>query len=430
MVRRVVTRFTIAYFALYSVGTPIVSYLLRLPDGRSVGMHDGYRLVSWVGAHVFGTGPLSAEPGSGDRLFDWIQMLTFAALAAMVAAIWMLIDARRTGGLTGERLVERFVEREIRLDAWMRTGLRFALGGVLMYYGVEKVIPTQMPAPDLARLLTPVGALSPEALLWTTIGASPMYESFIGAMEVAAAAALFVPRLASLGAVLAFLDICYVFVLDVAYGIPVRLFVFHLVVMAAILVAPELPRLANVLLHRKPVQPQLRPRLFADARRSGLATVAQVLFGAYVAGAGFVQAQSAWADRDALNAAMGPLYGGWTVDVMTVNGETQPALVTAEGRWRRIVFEQSGAFFQRMDDTFAAHAASVDVERRVVTLTRDSEPGWAATLAFAKPANERLVLDGRIDGRDVHMELTWFGRGSFPLVTHEFHLMQESSAPR
>lgn len=252
MVRRVATRFAIAYFALYSVGTPIAMYLLRLPDGRSVGMHDGYRLVSWVGAHVFGTGPLNAEPGSGDRLFDWIQMLTFAGLAAMATAIWSLIDARRTG--------ERAVEREMRLDAWMRTGLRFGLGGVLMYYGVEKVIPTQMPAPDLARLLTPVGALSPESLLWTTIGASPLYESFIGAMEVGAAAALFVPRWASLGAVLAFLD--------VAYGIPVRLFVFHLVVMATILVAPELSRLANVLLHRKPVAPAPRPRLFTDARRS------------------------------------------------------------------------------------------------------------------------------------------------------------------
>jgi len=199
MVRRVATRFTIAYFALYSVGTPIVSYLLLLPDGRSVGMRDGYRLVSWVGAHVFGTGPLNATPGSGDRLFDWIQMLTFAALAAVVTAIWALIDARRNG--------ERSAERELRLDAWMCTGLRFGLGGVLMYYGVEKVIPTQMPAPDLARLLTPVGALSPEALLWTTIGASPVYESFIGVMEVVAAAALFVPRLASLGAVPAFLDI-------------------------------------------------------------------------------------------------------------------------------------------------------------------------------------------------------------------------------
>lgn len=139
MVRRAATRFAIAYFALYSIGTPIVGYLLRLPDGRHVGMHNAYRLVSWVGAHIFGTGPLNADPGSGDRLFDWIQMLTFAGLAAAATAIWMLIDARRTGG--------RSVEREMRLDAWMRTGLRFAIGGVLMYYGVEKVFPTQMPAP-------------------------------------------------------------------------------------------------------------------------------------------------------------------------------------------------------------------------------------------------------------------------------------------
>lgn len=422
MPRRVANRFVIAYFALYSAGTPIIAYLLRLPDGRSVGMHDGYRVVSWVGAHVFGTGPLNADPGSGDRLFDWIQMLTFAALAAIVVAVWVLIEARRTD--------DRLVEREIRLDAWMRTGLRFALGGVLMYYGVEKVLPTQMPAPDLTQLLTPVGALSPERLLWTGIGASLPYESFVGVLEVAAAAMLFVPRLASLGAVLACLDIGYVFVIDAAYDIPVKLFVFHLVVIAAILVAPDVLRLANVLLNRKTVEPSRLPALFASQRHSRLATAAQILFGAYIAGAGLIQAHAAWADRDALNASMGPLYGGWTVDVMTVNGQARSPLLTDDGRWRRVVFEQGAAYFQRMDDTFVAHAASVDVDRRVVTLARERDPEWSATLAFAQPASGQLVLDGRIDGRDVHLELTWFGRESFPLVAHKFHVIRESSDPR
>lgn len=417
MLRRVATRFTIAYFALYSVGTPIVSYLLRLPDGRSVGMHNAYRLVSWVGAHLFGAGPLDATPGSGDRLFDWIQMFTFALVAALVAAVWTTIDRGRSG--------DRGAAREVRLRGWLRTGLRFALGGVLMYYGVEKIYPTQMPAPDLVRLLQPVGALSPERLLWTWIGASLPYESLIGCLETAAAVMLFVPRLARLGAALAFFELLYVFVLDVAYDVPVRLFVFHLVVMAGILFAADAVRVVNVLLNRKAVAPVPEPALFASPRWMKVATAVQILFGAYVAGAGVIQAHALWADRDQANVSMGPIYGAWSVDVMTVDGQLQPPLVTQAGRWRRIVFEQGSAFFQRMDDTFLPYSASVDLARYVVTLGRDAEPGWSA-LAFQLQADGRLVLDGGMDGRAVHFELTKIDPKALPLVSHEFHISQES----
>ncbi len=420
MMRRVATRFAVVYFALYAVGTPIISYLLTLPDGRYVEYHTASRLVSWVGAHAFGVGPLNQAKGSGDRLFDWVQLATFAGIALIASSLWMLMDRRQRDPDDGR-------QRE-RLEAWLRLGLRFALGGVLMFYGASKVVPIQMPPPDLMRLLQPVGALSPEQLFWTQFGAAPLYESFTGCVEVAAAMLLFVPALASMGAALAGVALVNVFAIDVAYDIPVKLWAFHLLVMAAILIAPDVPRLSRVLLHRPVGESASQAPLFGRMSACRLAVAAQILFGVYVTGVCFVRAHVEWRDRDRANGAMGPLYGAWNVDRMTIDGLPQPLTMNATDAWRRIVFEQGAAYFQRMDETSATYTASVDVATHVVTLTR--EPIGPATLAFAQPAPGRLVLDGCMDGRIMHVELRGFGRDSFPLITHGIHWKQEAPTGR
>ena len=67
-----------------------------------------------------------------------------------------------------------------------------------------KWIPLQMPAPGLQRLLEPYGNFSPMGVLWFFIGASKGYEMFAGGMEVASAILLFIPMLATLGAMVSF----------------------------------------------------------------------------------------------------------------------------------------------------------------------------------------------------------------------------------
>jgi hypothetical protein len=69
----------------------------------------------------------------------------------------------------------------------------------MLWYGVAKVIPTQMAAPPLTALLQPFGDLSPASLLWLQVGSSHPYEIMLGAAEVLGGLLLFLPRTATLG---------------------------------------------------------------------------------------------------------------------------------------------------------------------------------------------------------------------------------------
>ncbi len=89
-----------------------------------------------------------------------------------------------------------------------------------------------------------------------------------GLAEVAAGVLLVVPRTAMLGAWLCLFDMVQVFVLNMAYDFGLKQLSFHLILMAGVLVAPDLPRLADVFLRRKVVGAAARRAHSRRARRA------------------------------------------------------------------------------------------------------------------------------------------------------------------
>ena len=111
----------------------------------------------------------------------------------------------------------------------------------MISYGMDKAVPLQMPSPSLARLLEPYGNFSPMGVLWASVGASRSYEILVGFAELAGGVLLFVPRTATLGALICLFDTLQIFTLNMTYDIPVKLFAFHLIVLSLFLVAPQSP---------------------------------------------------------------------------------------------------------------------------------------------------------------------------------------------
>ncbi len=382
----------------------MASFLFVVPDGRSVGEHGWYRLVMWVGTQVFGLAGINANKGSGDRMFDWVQMAVFLVMASVVASVWMAIERRRLD--------------EARLRAWWFTGLRCGLGGVLMFYGAIKVFPVQMVAPSLTRLFEPVGQLTPMDLLWTWVGASHPYERVIGGLEVGAALLLFIPRTASIGAIAALLETAYIFVLDLAYDVPVKLWIAHLTVMALILAWPDLPRIIAVLTHRRSVDPAPQTPLFRSPALARMAVWAQVAIGVYAGSVHLMFARAEWVERDVANVSMGAAYGAWAVaDTSDVAGQLP---------WRRVIFEQGTAAFQRLDDSFVRYRARVDQAAGTMALAISEDAESFSTLNFSSPAHGQLVVRGRLDGRDVALTLRTIDTSTLPLVSHPYRLSQEA----
>jgi len=369
-------------------------------------------MVSWAASHVFGiTQPLVVlGSGSGDKPFDWVQAFCMLVLALVVTAVWSLLD--RTRG------------DYVRLHGWFRVFLRFALGSTMVSYGMSKAIPLQMPAPQLTRLLEPFGNFSPMGVLWYSIGASRPYEIFTGCAELAGGILLFVPRLATLGAIVCLADVIQIFTLNMTYDVPVKLLSFHLLLLSLFVLAPDARRLAHVFVLNRTADPSREP-LWTSRRSARLALMVQLAFGAYLVGVDLSGSITGWT-RYGGGAPKPDLYGIWTVDEMWVDGLLRSPLVNDYGRWRRVVFQSStAASFQRMDDSFATYGAIVDPNSGAITLTRTSDKSEAARLSFERPSPDRLTLVGTMDGHKLRMQLRLFDRNSFLLVSRGFHWIQE-----
>jgi hypothetical protein len=413
---RIAFRFCFTYFGLYVLCTQMLGGLIVLPglEIPELGSLAPLRnITSWIAAHLFGVREalVITGSGSGDKTFDWVQAFGFLAAAIVATTAWSAIDRRR-----GDY---------IDLHKWFRLFLRFALGSTMLVYGASKVIPLQMSAPSLLRLLEPFGNFSPMGVLWASIGASRPYEVFVGSAEFAAGVLLFMPGLTTLGALLALVDAIEIFTLNMTYDVPVKLFSFHLIVMSLVLLVPEASRLVDVIVLNRATGPSTEPPPGAGRRGTRALVALQLVFGAYLVAMNLYSSAKGWTQYGG-GAPRSPLFGIWTVDEMSIDGHVRSPLTTDYDRWRRVVFQNPASVsFGRMDDTFVTYVAAIDVAANKLTLRRGQGKSPVGTLTFERPRAERLTLEGEMDGHKVRMQLQLVDRAGFQLVSRGFHWIQE-----
>jgi hypothetical protein len=307
---------------------------------------------------------------------------------------------------------------------WFRLLVRFALGASMVRYGLAKVFPTQMPTVFLTRLVEPFGDFSPMGVLWTSIGAAPAYESFTGAVELLAGLLLFVPRTTLLGALIALAASIQVFVLNMTYDVPVKLLSFHLVLLSLVLLAPYARNLSDLLLHHRPLAPAQEPAIGRTPGRRRAWLIAQGGYGTVIVVLALAASIYQWTQFGP-GAPQSPLFGIWDVEHMTIDGGERPPLLTDEERWRRVIMQApTAAVFQKMDDSFERYGAVFDGDGRTLRLTR-SDGQASGALVYQRPSPDRLVMDGVVGGRSVHLESKQRDLNSFVLNRRGFNWVQE-----
>jgi hypothetical protein len=411
---RIAFRFCFVYFGLFCLWFAQITFVYSgilghwLPDEAIMWQMVLLEpITTWVGQHVFGIDAvLHRDSGSGDQAAIWVGVFCVFAVALAATVVWTVVDRRRT--------------EYTRLSAWFLVFLRFALGGQMLFYGIAKVIPTQMPTPPLDALLRPFGDLSPASVLWLQVGSSHPYEIMLGAIETLGGLLLFLPRTATLGALLSLLSMVQVFMLNMSFDVPVKILSFHLLLMSLVLLAPQLRRLANVLVLQRPSRPTTQPPLFANGRANRIAASAQVALGIWVL-IGCVQiGWEAWREYGG-GRPKPELYGIWSVRNFTADGKNLPPLTTDGNRWQRLVFDEPDAvIYQKMDGELVASTVKVDIAARTIAL-----PELGATFTFDRLSPDRLRLDGQLDGRAVTMSLERFDPNGFTLRSRGFHWVQE-----
>jgi hypothetical protein len=414
---RIAFRFCFLYFGLYVLTTQMLGGVIVIPGDWNMPELETLppleNLISWTAVHVFGvTRPLVITgSGSGDKTFDWVAAFCLLTISMAATLVWSVVDRRRQNYVTAHK--------------WFRLFLRFATGTTMVSYGMIKAIPLQMPAPPLTRLLEPFGNFSPMGVLWYSVGASPGYERCAGFAELGAAVLLFIPRTATLGAVILLADSIQIFTLNMTYDVPVKLFSFHLILMGLVLIAPEARRLLNVLVLDRTAPPSSQPPLVRGLRARRILLAAQLVAGAYFFAVFLQSSYQSWT-RYGGGAPKPPLYGIWDVQKMSIDGIERAPLVTDYDRWRRLVVQfPTVVMFQRMDETFTPYGATVDMDRKAITLTKPADTSWSAEFAFRRDETDRMTLDGKMDGRSIHMDLQRVDHTKMLLVSRGFNWIQE-----
>jgi uncharacterized membrane protein YphA (DoxX/SURF4 family) len=413
---RAVFRFCFVYFGIYCFSTQIVTSLVPLPSTDIPDLSTFWPLrpiVLWTAAHIFhnGKAPAYADTGSGDRTFDWVLVFCLLVIAALASGVWSVLERKR--------------ENYVTLHKWFRLAIRFLLAGQMISYGLAKAIPLQMPFPSLTRLLENFGDFSPMGVLWSSIGASQVYEIFAGCAELLGGILLMIPRTTTLGALICLADMIQVFVLNMTYDVPVKLLSFHLILLSVLLLAPDLDRLVNFFVLNRATEPSKQVSLFAGRRANRIAFAAQILLGIWLLGMNAYGSRVNWSVYGGGHPES-PLYGIWDVDQQLIDGQPRSPLLNDYGRWRRVVFDfPTRMTFQRMDDTFVRRGVSINVTDKTLLLTDSADKDWKANFTFEREAPDQLILDGNMDGQRTHLRLKLVDRNKFLLINRGFHWISE-----
>ncbi len=406
-------RFGALYFALFVIGR-----MLGIVPGLGWFSGQYYQLwrkfVPWFGREVLRLEqPVSlAASGSGDKLYDWVQVAAMLVLAGVGALIWVWFDrARKADGLVG---------------ALVRIALRYALGVTMLSYGTAKVLHEQMPAPGMFRLLQTYGESSPMGLLWTFMGQSWAYSAFAGGLEFLGGFLLFFRRTTTLGALLLVIVMTNVLLMNLTFDVPVKLYSAHYLLMAIILAAPDAGRLIRVLLLNHATEPAVIARPWPIGRAGRLMGVAKLLMVAWLLWATPVQRIWRWAERP--TPVKSEYYGIFDVAGFSRDGTERPPLTTDTLRWRRVgVDEQNRGVILMMNDARMSFRLVPGPGKDKVTFEFPSGARTPRREVFSvtRGAADRWQLEGRMNQNDYVIRLRRADESKLRLRERGFHWISE-----
>ncbi len=409
-------RFGLCFFLLYALFGGNASLLALLPI---VGMRVDVEirrpvdlLVQWVGIHIFHLTGLTATlhiQATSDSALRWVEIAVL--LGASIAATVVWIACSRIRDQDGELL------------GWLRLLVRITLGAALLRYGFIKVYPIQFPPPPLAVLNETVGNSSPTMLFWSVYGLNPAFVMTLGWTEVVVGLLLFFRRTAFLGAVLALGVMANVALLDVSFDVPVKLYSLSLVVMALVLLSPELAMLIQLFLTDGPVTraSTWSPTGFGKLGRTAL-IAAELLIAVLACWQYAAGARSVWEMKAAASRNPSSLTGEWAIPA------SEKALRAGNGSLIVAIFfdPNSDTYFRAEDGSLWRSRAVYDPAHQRLRILYEV----AGVLLFTveQPDSDHLSL--KPEGPTA-AQLTIFHLSrvplpqSYPLLQHKFHWTNE-----
>ena len=378
-------------------------------------------VVPWVAQHILHLGTVKLSIwGSGDTLYDWVQLACEAALAFLLAFLWTFVDREH--------------RRSSSFHLWLRVAVRALLAAQMFLYGLDKVFPMQFHEMTITRMMQPMASKTPMGVLWDFMAASIGYTIFTGLVEVLAGILLLVPACTMLGASVTMIAMTNIVALNFFYDIPVKRGSSHLLFLSIFLLAPALPRLVRFFLLNRdvPAEPPIKLSGRRSVRQAALwlpvALCGMVVIAGCYSGVRHFQKQSE------AHLAQSRLYGVWDVDSFTT-ADPSRALFTAVlmkdmnipergTSWRRLMFEGRDGANIELGNGLLDYVNMQD-ENGTLTFTDTDDPQWKCILKAQRFGPDSLALEGTINGNTVQATLRRVDEKQFLLTRRRFHWVNE-----
>ncbi len=275
-----------------------------------------------VSHHVPGIGWFD---NSASSFSGWLAAATIA-LAGTI--IWTIAD-RGAGNYD-------------RLYYWTRAALRYRLAGGIIAYGLLLLFPVLMPSPALSDLHTAYGDFLPWKIYYhSTAVASAGYRQTIGFFEILGGLFLLRRRTVVFGAIIIMFILVNVVLANFAYDIGEHLYSTYLLLLSAVLLAHDLPRLYTLIVLRTKttadrisLQFSKNERIFKNIVRVSFGLFTVVFVGLLVTT--YTGSNWPYPDKPGLTNAA----GYYNVRFFKINDTILPYSETDPVRWQDVVFEK------------------------------------------------------------------------------------------
>lgn len=349
--------------------------------------------------------------GSGDKTIDWIRHGIFIVLASIGTVVWSALDKTR--------------RNYYKVWRWFVLLTVYYLVFFMLLYGFIKVFWLQMPELRLDRLLKTYGHSSPMGLLWTFMGGSKTYSMYAGLSEVIAGTLLIFRRTRTLGGLVTFGVMFNVFILNMAYDVPVKLFSAQLMLMGLYIAMIDRKAIMGLLLFQKSEQVTPWPPFFKTPIKNRILLGIQVLFIGHMF---YDQITASMNRREQYgeNRPKSALFGIYDVEHYIKNGDTVPPLLTDDERWQRVIFEDPNrSIAMYMDDRLRYYTSVIDTTEMTLTISigRDS---LKKDYPFSyQHLEDGLQLNGVLVQDTLNMKLKTYDLSNFYLNDRGFHWVNE-----
>ena len=410
--KKISFRFICSLFSLYILPFPltVIPWVSTL-----FGWYNDlwYALVSFYYNDVLGNALIfSTEPtGSGDGLYSWMHNLMIVLVSVLITIVWTVVDRKRPNYQT--------------LQKWFILLVTYYLIFYMFSYGFAKVFYMQFRPPSLTRLFETFGQSSPMRLMWTFMGFSKTYTVFAGLSEVIGGLLLISRRTRTLGGLVIFGVMLNVFIMNMSYDIPVKLFSFQLMAMGLYLALLDAPRLINVFILNKPAEPITHEPFFSSQLWKRIFIGVQILvlgYFTYSTAVRTLELHDLYGDSRPLS----PLYGVYNVDTFELNGELREPLITDARRWRRVFFESPERMtVMHMDSRIERFTIDIDTTAHTITYGQGNDTSPKQVLHYRRFTTNDLHFEGMIGGDSLKVATVYFDLKEFALLNRGFHWVNE-----